>query len=504
MQKKPDPHLFVVFGGTGDLMRRELLPGLQSLARQNNVGATFRLLAVAREQMDDESYRASAIEALREFGGSRSGDGGDDHDDADGRNANGPNDEGAADWCNACLHYESIQNGSAEDYGRLKRRIEGIEQEAGLPGNRIFYLALPPRVFPDAIASMGDVGLNQSDGWTRLVVEKPFGRDLESARELNALVHRHYDEQQIYRIDHYLGKETVQNLLVFRFANQVFESLWNRDRIKSVQITVSEELGVGTRAGYFEHAGATRDMVQNHLTQLLTLMAMEAPPAFEADAIRDEKVKVLRSITPIRHDDVVFGRYEAGVVGEEHVRGYLEEDGVSPQSEVETFVALRVQIANWRWQGVPFYLRTGKRLRQRLTQIIVNFHKPPVSLFEPFDDCNVNPNALVLTIQPKEGFHLSFEVKKPGQGMSLRSESLRFLYADEYTRLPSAYETLLHDVMTSDQTLFVRADEVENSWRLFDPLLAGNVNIAGYEAGTWGPHEAGRLLAENGDWWFTV
>ncbi len=483
MLKSPDPHVFIVFGGTGDLMRRKLLPALHSLARQGEIGKRFKVLAVARDEMTDSAYRDWALKALEEFACEVAG-----------------SDENST-WCNSCLHYQTIGKADQAAFEAVRDRIVALEKEADIPENRIFYLALPPSVFPGTISGLGEVGLNLSEGWTRLVVEKPFGRDLHSAHELNSLLHTYYDEKQVYRIDHYLGKETVQNLLVFRFANPIFENLWNRVHISSVQISVGETVGVGSRAGYYDRAGALRDMVQNHLSQLLTLIAMEAPSAFSADAIRDEKVKVLQSVAPIKSNGVVFAQYADGNVGGEAVPGYLQEDGVAPNSSTETFVALRLEIANWRWQGVPFYLRTGKRLKKRLTQVVINFKKPPVSLFEPFDDCNINANRLALTLQPDEGFDLGFEVKRPGQGMSLKTESLKFQYADEFSQLPDGYETLLHDVMTSDQTLFVRADEVESSWRLYEPLLSGSVGVTNYEAGTWGPQEADRLLAQNGDWW---
>ncbi len=399
------PHLFVVFGGTGDLMRRKLLPALYRLVEQGLVDQSFRILSVARDPFDEAAYRQWAREALDEFA-------------VDGDKAK------MGKWCDTCLNYFAIGDSASEDFEKLREKMEALEEKHGLPGNRAIYLALPPRVFPATIERLGEAGLNRSPGWTRIVVEKPFGRGPESAKELNSIVHEHFDERQIYRIDHYLGKETVQNLLVFRFANPIFESLWNRDRIASVQITVAESVGVGTRAGYYDQAGALRDMVQNHLTQLLTLTAMEAPSAFEADDIRNEKVKVLRSITPIRESDVVFGQYRAGHVGGEAVVGYEDEANIPRGSETETFVALRLEINNWRWQGVPFYLRTGKRLKERTSQIVVSFKPPPVSLFSGTHQRPITPNALVLTIQPDEGFDMRIEVKKPGQGISLKTESL--------------------------------------------------------------------------------
>jgi glucose-6-phosphate 1-dehydrogenase len=346
--------------------------------------------------------------------------------------------------------------------------------------------------------------LNHSPGWTRIVVEKPFGWDLSSSQELNHLVHQYLDESQVYRIDHYLGKETVQNLLAFRFANPIFETVWNRDRVESVQITVAETLGVERRAAYYEQAGALRDMLQNHLTQLLCLVAMEVPGAFEPEAIRNEKVKVLRSIASIPRPDVVFGQYERGQVKGQEVAGYRDEPGVNATSSVETFVALKLQIENWRWHGVPFYLRVGKRLPRHVSQIVIQFRCPPVLLFQPYQSCQIHGNALVITLQPDEGFDLLFEVKEPGQPMALQTQRLRFRYAEAFSPLPDAYETLLLDVMTGDQTLFVRADAVENSWRLYTPLLQEPREVRSYAAGTWGPATAADLLARDGQQWFPL
>jgi len=333
------------------------------------------------------------------------------------------------------------------------------------------------------------------------VIEKPFGRDLASAQSLNALVHRWFDESQVYRIDHYLGKETVRNLLVFRFANPIFESLWNRTQVKSVHITVAESLGVGHRAGYYDHAGALRDMVQNHMTQLFTLIGMEVPATFTADAIRAEKVKVLRTLTPLERDAAVFGQYAAGRVNGENVPAYRDEERVPGDSNTPTWIGLRLALPNWRWQGVPFYLRTGKRLERRLTRIVVTFRRPPIALFDRFSSYDVRNNTLVITLQPDEGFAIGFEVKRPGDDIALSSERLQFRYADAFGALPEAYETLLADIATGDQTLFVHADEVEQSWRIYQPLLDDDEPVHPYPAGSWGPAEAGRLIAgTDTDW----
>lgn len=469
-----EPHLFIVFGATSDLMRRKLAPSLLSLAARGLLKEKCLILGVARtSDLDDMSFRSQICEILT---------------------GSALKDKLDIEWCNSSVYYQSIGSGNAEDYRRLAGRIAELEKEHTLPGNRIFYLALPPDAFPPIIKGLGEAGLNASHGWTRVVIEKPFGRDLASAQELNRLAHDYFDEPQIYRIDHYLGKETVQNLLAFRFSNTIFESLWNRDRIEQVEITVAEELGIGKRASYYEQAGALRDMVQNHLTQLLTLIAMEAPSAFDADSIRGEKIKVLRSLAPIRHEDAVFGQYTRGRINGSEVRGYKDEASVSPLSATETYAAIRVEIANWRWQGVPFYLRTGKCLAKKASAIVVTFRYPPISIFQPFQSCNICSNRLVITLQPDEGFDLYFEAKSPGEPFTIKTHNLHFRYDEVYGRLPDAYETLLLDIMEGDQTLFIHADETENAWRHYTPLLEKRPMVYPYAAGTWGPEEANRLF----------
>lgn len=473
------PHTFLLMGGTGDLTRGKLLPALCRLHRAGALANEHRVVAVSRDMdLDNSGFRAWAAEALEAAG-----------------------EEVDASWCDDCLFHVPVADDG--DYSELAARVRELEGGGDGP-NRVIYLALPPQVFGQAADSLAAQGLHESGGWTRLVMEKPFGEDLKSAVALNERLHRHFDERQIYRIDHYLGKETVQNLLVFRFANAMFESLWNRDRIDNVQITVAESIGVGGRAGYYDRVGALRDMVQNHLTQLLTLVGMEIPAGYEAAAIRNEKVKVLRSIREIQPEDVVYGQYAAGEIDGREVIGYQQEAGGLEDSRTETFVAMALRIDNWRWQGVPFYLRTGKRMARRTTQIAVTFKRPPVSLFENLNWREIDNDVLLITLQPDEGFTLLFDVKRPGEPLQIEKMPLEFRYEEAFGPLPDAYSTLLADVLDGDQTLFVHAEEVEASWRLYTPLLERNIQSHIYEAGSWGPREADRLLARHGGLWQTV
>ena len=482
MPPEVDRHLFVILGATGDLARRKLLPSLYRIITENAIGDSFIVLGAAFTEMDDHGFRAMAREALLDTGLS----GGE-----------------VERWCSDCLHYQQIP-AEKESYKALAKRIAELETEHDLPGNRAFYLALPPAAFPRSIENLGSAGLNRGSGWVRLVIEKPFGRDLAGARELNRILHRHFDESQVYRIDHYLGKETVQNLLVFRFGNALFESAWNRDRVESVQITVAEELGIEHRAAFYEQAGAIRDIVQNHLAQVLTLVAMQPPVSFDADEIRNEKTRVLRAVRPIDSNDVVFGQYTEAVVDGKTLPGYRAEPGVATDSETETYVAFRLFLDTWRWYGVPFYVRTGKRLSRRLTQIVITFRAPPLCLFHGVQDsCEARPNVLYITLQPDEGFDLLFDVKAPVEPPQRTTVPLSFRYDEAFGPLPKAYQTLILDLMSGDQTLFVRSDEVEASWKLFDPLTKRKHVVHPYPAGTWGPVAADKLLEQDGNAWTT-
>jgi glucose-6-phosphate 1-dehydrogenase len=469
-----EPHLFVVFGATSDLMRRKLLPALYHFSEQYGWERRLVLLGVSRQRdLEDEGFRTLARQALTQAGLPRTGQ--------------------ADAWCDTCLFFQSLGTETSEDFLALAARLKSLEKAHNFPGNRIFYLATPPGAMGPVISGLGQAKLNRSRGWTRLVLEKPFGQDPESAVKLNELLHRHFQEPQIYRIDHYLGKETVQNLLIFRFANDIFEPLWHRNLVQSVQITVAEAAGVGARGHYYEPTGALRDMVQNHLTQLLTLTTMEVPVAFEPEAIRAEKAKVLRAVAPVRPEDVVYGQYTRGMLAGQELPGYRQEPGVAIDSATETFVALKLAIDNWRWQGVPFYLVTGKRLPAKFTQIAVTFRCPPVWLFKP-RPTTCSPNVLVFTLQPDEGFDLHFQVKAPGEPLDLKTQRLRYRYSEAFGPLPDAYETLLVDVMAGDQTLFVRADEAEAAWRIYAPLLTEPPKPLFYPAGSFGPPAAARLM----------
>jgi len=477
-----EPHVFVIIGATGDLTRRKLLPALYHLRDQGILETRNTLIVGASlPEMGEEGFRLWAFEGLQQAGWR--------------------NETELRVWCDECLHYQTLHEGGVQDYEALAGYIRRLERTHNMPENRVFYLALPPATVPIAMERLHQAGLLKSHGWVRVVFEKPFGRDFHSARQLNTTLHRYIEESQIYRIDHYLGKETVQNLLAFRFANPIFESLWNRDTIENIQITVAEDLGVEHRGAYYQQAGALRDMVQNHLTQLMTVVAMEVPASFDACAIQNEKLKVLHSISPITPQDIVFGQYTSWQIAGQTIHGYCEEHGVPKDSTTETYVALKAEIHNWRWKGVPFYLRTGKRFPRKLTQIAVTFREAPTQVFRSLEPGSIPSNKLLITLQPSEGFSLCFSVKSPGRPFQLSDRALQFDYEQAFGQLPEAYETLLRDVMIGDQTLFVSADFTETAWRLYDPLLTGEKSVYSYTAGSWGPSEADALLEKNGHRW---
>ena len=487
-ERLPPPSTLVMFGATGDLAARKLLPAVYDLLADGRLPERFRLLAVARRGHDDASFRAHAHEAIA----------------AHARHALEP-----ALWeaLEPRIGVVAGEFGSPEQYRALADRLDADDREDGEPSQRLFYLAVSPTFFAGIAQGLADVGLGRdADPPTRLLIEKPFGHDLASARELNAEISAAFAEQQVFRIDHYLGKETVQNLLVFRFANGIFEPLWNRTAIDHVQITVAEDLGIGRRAGYYDGAGALRDVIQNHALQLLSLVAMEPPASFDADLVRDEKAKALQAVAPLDPArDAARGRYTAGWVGGTQVPGYREEPDVPADSRTETYAALRLEIDNWRWAGVPFFLRTGKRLPLRATEIAIAFKPAPHLPFRQLDVA-VPPNALVISVQPNEGATLQIAAKVPGTTMRVRPVQMDFQYGSAFLdESPEAYERLLHDALLGDATLFTRADEVDAAWRIVDPLLAAWAGTESepepYPAGSAGPPSADALLAADGRAW---
>ena len=487
----PEPTALVIFGASGDLTRRKLLPALYQLARGQRLPARFSVIGVARSAMTDDAFRQQFHDSLKEFAGLAKPD----------------------DVSSALAREMRYLPGEMDDPG-LYSRLSAALKDAGGPAGVLFYLAIPPSVYGTVAEHLGAAGLVRTDaGWRRIIVEKPFGIDLASARALNALLHQHLDESQIFRIDHYLGKETVQNLLVFRFANGMFEPVWNRRYIDHVQITAAETVGVERRASYYEGAGALRDMVQNHLMQVLALIAMEPPIAFSAENVRDRKLDVLVSIQPILEagaGNVVRAQYAAGWVNGCEVPGYREEEGVSPQSATETYVAMRLFLDSWRWAGVPFYIRTGKRLPKRTTEIAIQFRRPPLHIFKRISPTAIAPNLLIVNIQPDEGISVRFEAKLPGSRMQLAPVMMNFRYGSAFGRaVPEAYETLLLDAMLGDPTLFARHDFVESSWGLITPVheawaKAEAAGLASYEAGEWGPPEGDAMMASEGRRWRTL
>ncbi len=496
LERTPSPTTMVIFGATGDLSRRKLIPALYNLALEHLLPVGFAVMGVGRTEMTSDQFRDDMRKAVDEFSRRR------------------PLTAPVWDSFAQGLFYHTAPNDDPSGYTRLKEELAEIDRTRATAGSRIFYLATPPSSYPTIIKQLGDVGLNQpaaDNGYARIIIEKPFGHDLESARELNQQLLGVFDEHQAYRIDHYLGKETVQNLLVFRFGNGIFEPIWNRRYIDHVQITAAETLGVENRAAYYMQAGAIRDMMQSHVMQLLALVGMEPPVAFDANAVRDEKVKVLRSIHPMRGEDVVGNsaraQYAPGWVDGKAVPGFTQEPGVDPKTETETYVALKLQIDNWRFADVPFYVRTGKRLPKRVSEIAIQFRKAPLLLFRNTRAGEIEPNVLVIRIQPDEGISLNVGAKVPGPGLRVRSVNMDFDYGSSFSiASPDAYERLLLDCMLGDSTLFTRRDEVEAEWSIITDIMHGwqeygQPHLDSYGAGTWGPASADRLLAQDGRTW---
>ncbi len=474
------PTSIVIFGASGDLTQRKLIPSLFNLCRKDRLPHKWQIVGHSQTPYSDDSFRKHLADAVKQFASFEYTD---------------------AEWAEMApnIHYHQGGYTAVEDFKSLD---EYLGKWDGGSGNRLYYMATPPGLFPNIVAQLGATGqLDESQGWRRVVIEKPFGTDLASARKLNEELHKILNEHQIYRIDHYLGKETVQNILVARFANTIFEPLWNRNYIDHVQITVAETVGVEHRAGYYDSVGVVRDMFQNHLLQLLTLVAMEPPASFNADALRNEKVKVLSAIPPLDEkgvaENTVRGQY----------KGYRQEDGVNPNSTTATFAAVQLEVDNWRWQGVPFYLRSGKCLKEKVSQITIQFKCPPHLPF-PKTHEELTPNQLVLFLQPDEGMHWRFEAKVPDTVADMRSVDMEFHYAEAFgpASIPEAYERLLLDAMSGDAALFTRADEVETAWSIVDPILNAwqaqqAPPLVSYEPGTWGPPQSGELLARSGRSW---
>ena len=487
----------VIFGAGGDLTKRKLIPALCNLAKDRLLSPQFAVIGFSYDSMTTEAFRVQLSKDIKEF-------------------APEPVDSKLWDWFLERIYYVQGDFQDSAAYEKLKAQIAAAEKAHSTQGNRFFYLAVSPKFFAPVAKQLGQAGLTQElDGkWARVIVEKPFGRDLDSAKELNGELKQILNEQQIYRIDHYLGKETVQNIMVFRFDNAIFEPIWNRRYIDHVQITNAETVGVERRGAYFDNAGTLRDMVPNHVMQLLSLTAMESPVSFHADAVRNEQAKVLHSLQPLNSEDVlqrsVRGQYGEGMLGEEKVPRYRSEPGVAPESRTETFVALKLSIDNWRWAGVPFYLRTGKRLAKRHTEIAIQFKRMPFELFRNAPLHKVHTNTLVIQIQPVEGISLSFGAKIPGPLLRVGSVDMRFEYskyfgADAYT----GYEVLLYDCMMGDATLFQRADMVEAGWTVVDPVLdvwraLPPRKFPNYASGSWGPGEADQLMELDDRRWRTI
>ncbi len=485
--------MIVIFGASGDLTKRKLIPALYRLAQDRRLSAGFAVIGVSRSPLSDDDFRQKLHDAVKTFG-----------EDPE-------FDENIWSTFASGLYYVSGDLNDPEMYARLKKRLGEVETERRTGGNALFYLSIQPSQYETTVRGLGAAGLQHGSGWRRLIVEKPFGHDLASARELSEHIHEVFDESSVYRIDHYLGKETVQNILAFRFGNGIFEPLWNRRYVDHVQITAAESIGVEGRGSYYQEAGALADMIQNHLLQVMATVAMEPSASFKATAVRDERSKLLRSIRPMTPEEIrcgtVAGQYGPAHVDGESVPGFREEPGVDPHSQTETYAAVTFFVDNWRWAGVPFYLRTGKRLPKRVTEIAIRFKPAPLAIFGQ-DAADSSPNLLIIRVQPEEGISLKFLSKRPGPGMVLRPVSMDFSYGASFgERSPSAYETLLEDAILGDATLYTRQDMVEASWAVVEPIKHAwrglKFDFPNYAAGTWGPAAADEMLARNGHAWRT-
>jgi len=473
-QAVPDPQIIVIFGASGDLTHRKIIPALYNLFREKMLPEKLAIVGYARTQWTDDQFKEEARKSLEEFSRTPVED----------------------DYWKPFSETLSYRYGAFDDekaFHPLYDHLVSLEKGLGTDCRRLYYAATPPSAFPVIIDRIGECAPLPDQ---RIVIEKPFGRDLESARALTAKVHEVFDEAHVFRIDHYLGKETVQNLLVFRFANSLYERVWNRDSIENVQITVAEEVGVEQRGGYYEEAGVIRDMVQNHILQLSSFLGMEPPAVLEPEAVRDEKVKLLRAVRPFSPDETVLGQYVAGKIGGTDLRAYREEDGVAADSNTPTFVAIRAHVDNWRWAGVPFYLRTGKALGRRATELTIMFKDVPTGLYHTLDVDSPPPDHLVIRVQPEEGITFTFQAKEPGPGFKPRTVNMHFTYSDAFgVAQIEAYERLIHDAMLGDHTLFTRADEVERAWEIVTPILDAPIPILPYPAGSRGPDKANELIA---------
>jgi len=489
--EKPQNCIIAIFGASGDLTKRMLLPALFELYKQKLLPEKFAVLGIARSESSDDGFRKNMAEAIK----------------SEAKTV----DEKQLDEFLKKLYYLSIDFNSVDGFKSVANRLENLDNTCGKNCNYIFYLATPPNMFEIIAGNIGKAGLNKAEhGYRRIVVEKPFGYDLESAKVLNSKLHSVFQEDEIYRIDHYLGKETVQNIFVTRFSNGIFEPIWNRNYVHHVEITSAESIGVENRGGYYDGAGALRDMVQNHLMQIVGFIALEPPSSFEANAIRNEQLKVLESLRPMKEKDVeknvIRGQYMASTIKGERVKGYREESQVNPDSRTATFVAMKFYIDNWRWGGVPFYIKTGKRLPTRVTEAVIHFKPTPHAIFSRIKREHPG-NQFVIRIQPDEGILLKFGMKVPGSGYEVQNVNMEFHYSDlSNVYIPEAYERLLHDCMIGDATLFARADAVEAAWEFVEPIQKvweknPKIKVYGYPAGTWGPDNADDLIEGDGSTW---